>query len=204
MGRNKYLAVAGNIGSGKSTLVQFLSNQYGFKPFFEKNDENPYLADFYRDMLSWAFHSQIFFLTHKFKLHHQLESERGPVVLDRTIYEDAEIFASGLNESQKISDRDFEVYRTLYASMCESLRPPDLMIYLRCPITTLKKRIQLRGRGMEQDIPTAYLKALQGKYDDWIKRYDQSELIIIETDKMDYVTDLIDRIDVMKRIEEFL
>lgn len=204
MGINKYLAVAGNIGSGKSTLVQFLSNQYGFKPFFEPNDENPYLADFYRDMTRWAFHSQIFFLTHKFRLHQELENQQGPVVLDRTIYEDAEIFATGLYETGKISERDFQVYRSLYQSMCSSLRPPDLMIYLKCSITTLKKRIVLRGRGMEQDIPTPYLKTLQKKYDEWIGRYDQGEVIVIETDKLDYTTDLIDRIDIMKRIEEFL
>src|SRR5688572_20936554 len=154
MRKNKYLAVAGNIGSGKSTLVQFLSTQYGFTPFYEPNDENPYLADFYRDMNRWAFHSQVFFLTHKFRLHQDLEGQQGPVVLDRTIYEDAEIFAAGLHETQKIEDRDFAVYKSLYQSMCGSLRPPDLMIYLRCPISTLKKRIALRGRKIEQDIPT--------------------------------------------------
>lgn len=201
---NRYLAVAGNIGSGKSTLVQFLSAQYGFTPFYEPNDENPYLADFYRDMSGWAYHSQIFFLTHKFRLHQELEHQKGPVVLDRTIYEDAEIFAAGLHETQKISDRDYAVYRALYQNMCRSLRPPDLMIYLRCPISTLRKRIVMRGRKMEQDIPTPYLKGLQKKYDEWIKRYDQSEVITIETDKIDYTTDLIDRIDVMKRIEQFL
>jgi deoxyadenosine/deoxycytidine kinase len=204
MRNNRYLAVSGNIGSGKSTLVQFLSSQYGFAPFYEPNEQNPYLADFYQDMGRWAFHSQIFFLTHKFRLHQQVETQKGPVVLDRTIYEDAEIFATGLHDSGKMSDRDFEVYKALYQSMCGSLRPPDLMIYLRCSISTLKKRIFLRGREMEKDIPTAYLKGLQKKYDEWIKRYDQSEVITIETDKIDYITDLIDRIDVMKRIEQFL
>lgn len=204
MKKNRYLAVAGNIGSGKSTLVQFLAAQYGFTPFYEPNDENPYLADFYRDMQSWAFHSQIFFLTHKFRLHLELENQQGPVVLDRTIYEDAEIFAKGLHETGKISDRDFAVYKSLYESMCRSLRPPDLMIYLRCPINALRKRISARGRQMEKEIPTTYLTGLQKKYDEWIKRYNHSEVITIETGKIDYTTDLIDRIDVMKRIEQFL
>lgn len=204
MTKNRYLAVAGNIGSGKSTLVQFLANQYGFRAFFEPNDENPYLEDFYRDMQQYAFHSQAFFLTHKFRLHQELEGQPGPVVLDRTIYEDAEIFAAGLYESGKFSERDYELYRALYKNMCRSLRPPDLLIYLRCPLATLKKRIFIRNRKMEQDIPTAYLKSLQKKYDDWIKRYDQGELIVLETDKLDYTSDLIDRIDVMKRIEQFL
>lgn len=204
MTKNRYLAVAGNIGSGKSTLVQFLANQYGFRAFFEPNDENPYLEDFYRDMQQYAFHSQVFFLTHKFRLHQELEGQTGPVVLDRTLYEDAEIFAAGLYESGKFSERDYELYRALYKNMCRSLRPPDLLIYLRCPLATLKKRIFMRNRKMEQDIPTAYLKSLQKKYDDWIKRYDQGELIVLETDKLDYTSDLIDRIDVMKRIEQFL
>ena len=202
--KNKYLAVAGNIGSGKSTLVQFLSNQYGFRAFYEPNDENPYLADFYRDMQQYGFQSQIFFLTHKFRLHQDLEGQTGPVVLDRTIYEDAEIFATGLYEQQKLSERDYALYKALYQNMCRTLRPPDLLIYLRCSLSTLKKRIFIRGRKMEQEIPTAYLKALQKKYDEWIKRYNQSEVITIETDQIDYTTDLIDRIDVMKRIEQFL
>jgi deoxyadenosine/deoxycytidine kinase len=204
MSKNRYLAVAGNIGSGKSTLVQFLSNQYGFRAFYEPNDENPYLADFYRDMKQFAFHSQIFFLTHKFRLHQDLEGQTGPVVLDRTIYEDAEIFATGLYETGKLSERDFALYRALYTNMCRTLRPPDLLIYLRCPIATLKKRIFIRGRKMELDIPTEYLKGLQKKYDEWIKRYDHGEVIVIESDQIDYTTDLIDRIDVMKRIEQFL
>lgn len=204
MTKNRYLAVAGNIGSGKSTLVQFLANQYGFRAFLEPNDENPYLEDFYRDMQQYAFHSQVFFLTHKFRLHQELEGQTGPVVLDRTLYEDAEIFAASLYESGKFSERDYELYRALYRNMCRSLRPPDLLIYLRCPLATLKKRIFIRNRKMEQDIPTVYLKNLQKKYDDWIKRYDQGELIVLETDKLDYTSDLIDRIDVMKRIEQFL
>ena len=202
--KNRYLAVAGNIGSGKSTLVQFLANQYGFRAFYEPNDENPYLEDFYRDMQQYAFNSQVFFLTHKFRLHQDLDLQTGPVVLDRTIYEDAEIFATGLYEQEKLSERDFGLYKALYQNMCRTLRPPDLLIYLRCSLSTLKKRIFLRGRKMELDIPTAYLKALQKKYDEWIKRYDHGEVIVIETDQLDYTTDLVARIDVMKRIERFL
>lgn len=204
MSHHKYIAVAGNMGSGKSTLVQFLQTQYRTTPFFEPNEENPYLADFYKDMTRWSFHSQIFFLTHKFQIHKQLEKQSGSVVLDRTIYEDAEIFARALFESGHMSERDFQVYSILYKNICETLRPPDLMIYLRCSVKNLQKRIALRGRDMELDIPVAYLKKLQSLYDQWFDRYRASEVLVIETDCLDYISDLVDRIDVMKRIEQFL
>ncbi|MFZ9888309.1 MAG: deoxynucleoside kinase [Myxococcota bacterium] len=199
-----YIAVAGNIGAGKSTLVDFLCRTYGVQPFFEPNDDNPYLEDFYADMNAWSFQSQVFFLSHKFRIHQQLEDTPGVVVQDRTIYEDAEIFATALHASRKMSDRDFRTYHELYATICRSLRPPDLMIYLRCPMRTLRKRIRLRGRQMEQDIPVAYLKRLHDLYEDWIARYTLSEVLVLDTGKLDYISDMVDRIDVMKRIESFL
>ena len=192
------------MGAGKSELVQFLCRRYGLKPFFEPNDTNPYLADFYADMKKWAFHSQVYFLTHKFRLHRELMAEAGTVVQDRTIYEDAEIFCENLHRQKMIDDRDHKMYRELYESVTASLQPPDLMIFLKCPINTLKKRIARRGRAMEQQIPTEYLKRLNKLYDEWRGRYVLSPVIELETDRLDYLTDLVDRLDLFNQIEKYL
>lgn len=200
----KYIAVAGNIGVGKTSLVEFLCQQYGFEPFVEPNLTNPYLDDFYKDFSAWAFHSQLYFLTHKFRLHKELERSERTVVQDRTIYEDAEIFARNLYKSRYMSKRDFTTYMELYEVMQRELAPPNLMIYLKCPVATIKKRIVLRGRANEQQIPEEYLKRLNRLYEDWIKGYNQSPLLIWETHKMDYLTDLVDHIKFRKAVEAFL
>jgi deoxyadenosine/deoxycytidine kinase len=153
------IAIAGNMGTGKSTLVEFLHRTYDVAPFYEPNDENPYLADFYKDMKRWAFQSQLYFLSNKFRLHQELDRQPGVVALDRTIFEDAEIFATALHQMRKISKRDWETYRGFYSAILDAIRPPDLMIYLRCSMRTLRQRIRLRGRKMEQDVPLAYLSA---------------------------------------------
>ncbi len=202
--RKRFIAVAGNMGAGKSELVQFLCRRYGLKPFYEPNDTNPYLADFYADMPRWAFHSQIYFLTHKFRLHRELMLEPGAVVQDRTIYEDAEIFCENLHRSGMIVERDYRLYRELYESVSAALSPPDLMIFLKCPVRTLKKRILQRGRKMEIDVPTAYLKALNQLYDEWRARYSMSPVIELETDRLDYLTDLVDRLDLFRQVEKFV
>ena len=126
------IAIAGNMGSGKSTLVEFLARTYGVVPFYEPNDENPYLADFYKDMKGWAFQSQLYFLANKFRLHQELDRQPGVVALDRTIFEDAEIFATALHQMRKISRRDWHTYQSFYNAILDAIRPPDLMIYLRC------------------------------------------------------------------------
>ncbi len=198
------IAIAGNMGSGKSTLVEFLARQYGVMPFYEPNDENPYLADFYRDMRRFAFQSQVYFLSNKFRLHQELDRQPGVVALDRTIFEDAEVFATALHQMRKISKRDWETYQGLYQAILDAIRPPDLMIYLRCSMRTLRQRIRLRGRRMEQNVPLAYLKRLDRLYEDWIGRYTMSELLVLETDDLDYVHDLVHRLDVMQRIEAVL
>ena len=198
------IAIAGNMGTGKSTLVDFLARTYGIKPFYEPNDENPYLADFYKDMKAWAFQSQIYFLSNKFRLHQALDREPGVVALDRTIFEDAEIFATALHQMRKISKRDWQTYQALYASILDAIRPPDLMIYLRCSMRTLRKRIRLRGRAMERNVPPSYLKRLERLYEDWIDDYSMSDVLVLETDDMDYVHDLVHRLDVMQRIEAVL
>ena len=203
-GPKRFLAVAGNMGAGKSELVQFLCRRYGLKPFFEPNDTNPYLADFYGDMKQWAFHSQIYFLTHKFRLHRELMAEPGTVVQDRTIYEDAEIFCENLFRQGMISERDHRMYRELYDAVTASLQPPDLMIFLKCPVRTLKKRIAQRGRKMEMEIPTSYRTALSKLYEEWRARYSLSPVIELDTGSLDYLTDLVDRLDLFKAIEKYI
>jgi deoxyadenosine/deoxycytidine kinase len=202
--RKRFIAVAGNMGAGKSELVSFLCRRYGLKPFFEPNDTNPYLADFYADMKKWAFHSQVYFLSHKLRLHRELMAEAGTVVQDRTIYEDAEIFCENLYRSGMLSERDHRTYRELYETAIATLAPPDLMIFLQCPVRTLKKRIARRGRAMEQEIPTEYLSRLNKLYDEWRGRYALSPVIELATDKLDYLTDLVDRLDLFKQIERYL
>ncbi len=200
----KTIAIAGNMGSGKSTLVDFLHRTYDVSPFYEPNDENPYLADFYKDMKRWAFQSQLYFLSNKFRLHQELDRQSGVVALDRTIFEDAEIFAAALHQMRKISKRDWETYQGFYNAILDAIRPPDLMIYLRCSMRTLRQRIKLRGRKMEQDIPLSYLQRLDRNYESWIASYDMGEVLVLETDELDYIHDLVHRLDVMERIEAVL
>jgi deoxyadenosine/deoxycytidine kinase len=202
----KYIAIAGTIGAGKSTLVDFMCKQFGLQPFFEPNSQNPYLVDFYGDMKRWGFHSQVFFLAHKFRLHQQLEAEREQhtVVQDRTIYEDAEVFAAHLYAQGKLSERDWQTYQDLYRAILGRLTPPDLLVFLRAGDKTLRQRIKLRGRPEEQAIAPAYLRELNKLYEEWFARYDLSETVVIDTSKIDYVSDLVHRLDVMKLIEKHL
>lgn len=203
-GTRKAIAIAGNIGAGKSSLVDFLKTSYGIEPFYEPNEENPYLADFYTDMRRWAFHSQIYFLASKFAIHQRLDRTPGVSVMDRTLFEDAEIFACALHRMRCIDKRDWQTYQDFYQTILGAIRPPDLLIYLRCPLRTLRKRIALRGRNMEQDIPASYLKRLERLYEDWIGRWDRSEVLVLDSDRIDFVNDLMYRLDVMERIEKLL
>lgn len=200
----KYIAVAGNMGSGKSSLTDFLCRHFRLKPFFEPNDINPYLASFYKDMKRWAFHSQMHFLTHKFRIHQELDRHPGTVVQDRTIYEDSEIFATNLYKIGYMSKEEFGTYKDLYATMLNAINPPDIMIYLECPIRTLKKRIVKRGRAMEKAVPDEYLKRLEGLYKRWISKYDRSPLMTFSTEKMDYLSDFLCRHDLLNMIEKYL
>lgn len=198
------IAIAGNMGVGKSTLVEFLARTYDVKPFYEPNDENPYLKDFYQDMRGWAFQSQLYFLASKFRLHQVIDRQPGVVALDRTIFEDAEIFATALYQMRKISKRDWATYCGFYEAILDAIRPPDLLIYLKCSMRTLKTRIRLRGRRMEQDVPVSYLKRLDRLYEAWLAEYSMSEVLVLETDRLDYIHDLVHRLDVMRRIEALL
>lgn len=204
MSQQKFIAIAGNIGAGKSTLLQFLTSTYDIAPFYEPNDANPYLPDFYKDMRRWAFQSQLFFLSNKFRIHQEADRTPGVVIQDRTIFEDAEIFATALHRMRKIDKRDWQTYWSFYQTILGAIRPPDLMIYLHCPMRTLRRRIRLRGRQMELDIPLSYLKRLQGLYDQWIENYSLGEILMLDTGKLDFVSDLIDRQDVRERVEALL
>lgn len=204
MSKRKFIAIAGNIGAGKSSLLEFLTRSYDVAPFYEPNDANPYLEDFYGDMRRWAFQSQMFFLASKFRIHQEADRMPGVVIQDRTIFEDAEIFATALRQMRKIDTRDWETYWSFYQTILRAIQPPDLMIYLRCSIRTLRKRIRIRGRAMEQGIPLAYLKRLDRLYDSWISDYDLGEVLILDSDRLDFVSDLIDRQDVRSRVEALL
>ena len=155
-------------------------------------------------MKQWAFHSQMHFLSQKFKMHQELAACTEPVVQDRTVFEDAEIFATNLHRQGFISDRDFKIYKTFYQSIVKAIRPPDVLIYLKCRLPTLKKRIAQRGRGMEKQIPDEYLKQLNTLYEGWIRRYNLSAVFVYPTDQLDYLTDFIHQQDLLKQIEKYL
>ena len=200
----RFIAIAGNIGAGKSSLLEFLTASYDVAPFYEPNDANPYLEDFYKDMRRWAFHSQLFFLSNKFRIHQQADRTPGVVIQDRTIFEDAEIFATALHQMRKIDKRDWQTYWSFYQSILDAIQPPDLMIYLRCPVRTIRRRIKLRGRKMEQDIPLSYIKRLERLYEEWIDNYRLGEVLVLDSDRLDFVSDLIDRQDVRERVEKLM
>jgi len=198
----KFIAVAGNMGVGKTSMVNFLCHHHSMVPVYEPYTDNPYLDDFYKDMKRWGFHSQLYFLTHKFRLHMSLNNNTGIVVQDRTIYEDAEIFCTNLYRSKKIKKRDYLMYMELYETMREALQPPDLMIYLRCSVRAIRKRVKQRGRPSEMEIPVRYIRNLNKLYEEWIERYDQSKILIWDSERMDYLTDLVDQIEFQQAIEQ--
>ena len=204
MKRKRYIAVAGNMGSGKSSLVRFLCQQFDLTPFFEPNDRNPYLEDFYEDMPEYGFRSQMYFLIQRFRIHKEMETLSETVVQDRTIYEDAEIFAQHLHKRRFIDARDWRTYQDLYETLTRELKPPDLMIYLKCSTPSLMKRIAQRGRKSEEDIPRAYVARLNDLYEEWFANYDRSPTLVLPSDRMDYVTDLFDRHDLLSTISKFL
>lgn len=184
----KFVAVAGNIGVGKTTLVEKLCSQLGWTPFFEPERENPYLADFYDDMKTWAFHSQIFFLTRRLRAHKNLCAHPGSVIQDRSVYEDAEIFAHNLYQQNQISDRDYQTYQELYQVLVEFLPPPDLVIYIRASVPTLQQRIRRRGRSYEEQIASSYLEKLNALYQQWIDGFQLCPVLTIPGDDLDFVS----------------
>jgi deoxyadenosine/deoxycytidine kinase len=182
-----FVAVAGNIGVGKSTLVDLLAKRLGWAPFYEPVGENPYLADFYGDMTAWSFHSQIFFLTRRLLSHRQLLDHPTSAIQDRSVYEDAEIFAHNLYLQGHMADRDYNTYRELYQVLTRFLPPPDLVIYLRASVNTLQGRIEQRGRDYERQIQPDYLQRLNELYNAWTENFKLCPILTVPADDLDYV-----------------
>jgi deoxyadenosine/deoxycytidine kinase len=182
-----FVAVAGNIGVGKSTLVQLLSENLGWEPFYEPQADNPYLADFYSDMRAWSFHSQIFFLSRRLMAHRQLLNHPTSALQDRSVYEDAEIFARNLFLQGQMTERDYKTYRSLYVVLTKFLPPPDLVVYLRAPVETLIERIESRGRDYEMTIQPEYLKRLNLLYEEWVEKFTLCPILTVPADNLNYV-----------------
>lgn len=181
-----HIAIAGNIGSGKTTLAGLLSKHYGWDPHYEDVDDNPYLNDFYEDMQRWSFNLQVYFLNSRFKQVLEIKKSEKTIIQDRTIYEDAYIFAPNLHSMGLMTTRDFENYFTLFTLMSSLVEPPDLLLYLRASVPTLVNQIQKRGREYESSIRIDYLKRLNERYEAWIESYKQGKVLIIEADSYDF------------------
>lgn len=191
------------MGSGKTTLTGLLAKKLDWEPLYENFAHNPYLDRFYGDMKRWGFHSQMFFLTERLKQHDQLNDRTSPILQDRSIYEDAEIFAKNLHRQGNIPDEDFSVYRGVYDSMKKVLAPPDLIVYLKTSVDTLKKRIAKRGREFEQDISEKYLESLNYLYDEWTSTFKLAPVLVVETDDLN-IHNAEDLDSVIERIQEHL
>lgn len=200
----KHIVVAGNIGVGKSTLVNMLCQEMGWDPFFEPVIDNPYLTDFYHNMNTWSFHSQVFFLAHRSKIHLTILKHPGSVIQDRSIYEDAEIFARNLYLQGNLSQRDYETYYALYQSLSEYLPPPDLVIYLSASVSTLLQRISNRNRDYEKSISEAYLDRLNQLYIQWIENFHLCPVLTVPADNLDYVAHPHHLLLIVRKVQEKL
>lgn len=199
-----HIAIAGNIGSGKTTLTELLSKHFGWTAKYESVDENPYLDEFYSDMKRWSFNLQVYFLNSRL---HQIQNFRESgesIIQDRTIYEDAEIFAKNLHTIGNMSDRDYATYKDLFKSMMRFVEAPNLLIYLRASVPTLVNNIQTRGRSYENTIRIDYLQQLNDHYEEWISQYKEGDLLIVDVDNTDFLNNPTDLSNVIDKIEAHL
>lgn len=197
----KHIAIAGNIGCGKTTLAGKLGKHYGWQILYESVEDNPYLRDFYEDMKRWAFHLQIYFLNSRFKQINEIRSTGNVTVQDRTIYEDAYIFAANLHKSGHINERDYKSYLDIFHSMVKFVKPPDLLIYLRADIPKLVEQIQKRGRDYEYAIRLDYLKTLNEHYEEWINSYADGKLLIVDVNNMNFKDNTEDFAFIVNKID---
>lgn len=202
--RRHHITVAGNIGVGKSTLVEILAEEFGWQPYYELVADHPYLKDYYDDRERWGFHSQIWFLLQRYEQHQEIADTPTSVCQDRSIYEDYEVFVKGLLEQGILSHRDFRTYRRLFYALVRGIAAPSLMIYLNASVPTLLSRISSRSRSYEQSIPAAYLEELNRRYEEWLRRFDLCPVLTIETDALDFAHDLNARRTVVAKVAQHL
>jgi len=196
-----HIAIVGNIGAGKTTLTELLAKNYGWNPLYEAVDNNPYLEDFYSDMKRWSFNLQIYFLNSRFKQIIDIQKNGRNIIQDRTIYEDAHIFAENLHDMGLMTSRDYENYRAIFENITAFIKPPDLLVYLKASVPTLVNNIHRRGREYEIGIRLDYLSKLNEKYEKWIKNYKLGKLLILDKDKLDFANNTEDMATIVEKIE---
>jgi deoxyadenosine/deoxycytidine kinase len=200
----RLILVAGNIGAGKTSLTERLGQRLGWRTAYESVSDNPYLADFYADMRKWSFHLQVFFLGHRAKQHLELANDPRSAIIDRSIYEDAFIFARALNHLGNLNERDYNAYRQLFDMVVRTLPAPALLIYLKAPVPVLMERIRARARNIETGISADYLSLLESFYDDWLRSFDICPVLTLRTDDLDFVHQPRHLDTVVQRIQERL
>jgi deoxyadenosine/deoxycytidine kinase len=196
-----HIAIVGNIGAGKTTLTEMLAKNYGWDPLYEAVDNNPYLEDFYSEMKRWSFNLQIYFLNSRYRQIVEIQKSGRNIIQDRTIYEDAYIFAENLHDMGLMTTRDYENYESMFNNITEFIKPPDLLVYLKASVPTLVNNIQRRGREYEIGIRIDYLSKLNEKYDKWIKNYKLGKLLVLDKDNLDFANNTEDMASIVEKIE---